>query len=140
MMLIALTGFASAAAAQNIDAIVARQTIYKGFGETTKPIGQMLKGDIPFNAATVKEALTVYATGAKKLPGLFPDDSKTGHDTAALPGIWEHKDDFNGRFTKLAADSEAAVASITDQASFAATMPKIVGQCGACHKEYRGSK
>lgn len=128
---------ASAASAQNVEVIAARQAIYKGFGEATKPIGPMLKGDAPFDLAVVKKALTTYSEGAKKLPALFPDDSKTGHDTEALPAIWSNKADFEARFTKFGADSDAALGSITDKASFTATMPKVLGNCGGCHKEYR---
>lgn len=130
----------SAAAAQNIEVIGARQEIYKGFGKASKPIGQMLKGDIPFDAAVVKQALATYSEGTKKLPALFPEDSKTGNDTEALPEIWSHKDDFNARLAKLGADADAAMASVTDEASFKTTMPKLLGACGACHKEYRAKK
>ena len=134
---VALMILTSVGAAQNTDVIAARQAIYKGFGGATKPIGAMLKGDAPYDEAVVKTALTTYAEGTAKLANLFPEDSKTGHDTGALPAIWSNKDDFNGRFTKLGADSRAALTAITDKASFTATMPKIIGQCGACHKEYR---
>ena len=134
---IALVVLTSVGAAQNTDVIAARQTVYKGFGSATKPIGAMLKGDTPFDEAVVKTALTTYAEGTGKLANLFPDDSKTGHDTEALPAIWSSKTDFDGRLTKLGADSQAALTAITDKASFTATMPKIIGQCGACHKEYR---
>lgn len=130
----------SAGSAQNTDVIAARQTVYKGFGEVTKPIGGMLKGDTPFDEAVVKKALTTYVEGTGKLHALFPDDSKTGHDTEALPAIWSNKDDFDARLTKLGADSQAALTAITDKASFTATMPKVLGQCGACHKEYRAKK
>jgi cytochrome c556 len=135
-----LIGFGSVAWAQNVEVITARQEIYKGFGEAAKPLGPMLKGSTPFDAAVVKKALTTFAAGAKKLPDLFPDDSKTGHDTEALPAIWTAKPDFTARLAKLGSDSEAAIASITDQASFAATMPKVLGNCGGCHKEYRAKK
>lgn len=127
---------ASAALAQNTDVIAGRQAIYKNMGEVTKPIGALLK-DGKYDDAAVKKALATYVDAAKKLPGMFPDDSKTGHDTQALPAIWEHKDDFTARFAKFGSDAEAAEKGITDQASFSATMPKIIAQCGGCHKEYR---
>jgi cytochrome c556 len=138
--LIVLGAFAAlttAVAAQNIEVIAARQQIYKGFGSATKPIGAMLKGEAPFDLAVVKTALTTYSSGARKLPDLFPEDSKKGHDTEALPAIWANKDDFTPRFAKLASDSDAALTTITDEASFKATMPKLLGECGACHKQYR---
>lgn len=37
------------------------------------------------------------------LVALFPDNSKTGGDTAALPGIWNDKAKFTGIYDKLAA-------------------------------------
>ncbi|ACA16271.1 cytochrome c prime [Methylobacterium sp. 4-46] len=128
------------AQAQNLYAIDARKKILKSFGDVTKPVAGILKGEAPFDIAPVKTALATYAEGARKLPDLFPEDSKSGRDTEALPAIWSHKDDVAARFTKLAADSTSALGSITDQASFAATMPKVVAQCGACHKEYRLKK
>lgn len=140
MIVCALVALSSSTWAQNTDVIAQRQGIYKGFGEATKPIGPMLKGDAPFDLATVQKALNTYVAGAQKLPALFPDDSKTGHDTEALPAIWTNKDDFNGRLTKLGADSQAALTSITDKASFTTTMPKVLGNCGGCHKEYRAKK
>ena len=129
--------FASVAAAQNAGVIAERQEIYKGFGAATKPIGPMLKGETPFDLGVVQKALNTYVAGAKKLPSLFPDDSKTGHDTEALPAIWANKDDFNGRMAKFGTESEAGLAGITDKASFTATMPKVLGNCGGCHKAYR---
>lgn len=135
-----VAGVTTAAWAQNTDVIAARQEIYKGFGEKTKPIGAMLKGDAPFDLPTVKAALQTYVDGTAKLPSLFPPDSKTGHDTAALPAIWDNKSDFEGRFAKLGADAKAALGTITDQASFTTIMPKVLGECGACHKEYRAKK
>ena len=39
---------------------------------------------------------------------LFPDNSKTGGDTAALPAIWENKADFDAKLTKFVAEAKAA--------------------------------
>ena len=44
------------------------------------------------------------------MPALFPDDSKTGGDTAALPAIWENKSDFDARFAAFGKDAAAALA------------------------------
>ena len=61
----------------------------------------MLKGAAPYDAKTVQAALDIYIDASKKLPGLFPEDSKTGEKTQALPEIWTHKDDFDARFVKF---------------------------------------
>lgn len=118
-------------------AIGQRQAILKTFGGSFKEPGAMMKGEAPFDLAKVQASLKTLSDGAPKLKDLFPDDSKTGGDTAALPAIWEKKADFTGRFDKLAADATAAAAAIKDEASFKTEWPKIGANCGGCHKEYR---
>src|SRR4051812_8057622 len=90
---LALAAVTTLAVAQE-DVITQRQAIYKSFGRVSRDPGLMLKGDAPFDLAKVKTALETFADGSSKLPNLFPEDSKTGHDTAALPSIWEDKAKF----------------------------------------------
>jgi cytochrome c556 len=118
-------------------AIGQRQQILKTFGGALKEPGAMMKGEKPFDLAVVQASLKVLSENAPKLKPLFPDDSKTGGDTAALPAIWEKNADFMGRFDKLAADATAAATAIKDEASFKAEWPKIGANCGGCHKEYK---
>ncbi len=121
-------------------AIAKRKDILKGFGDATKPVAAMLKGEAAYDGAAVQKALATYAAGAKELKGLFPDDSKTGGDTAALPAIWADKAKFEGIFDKLAADSTAAAAAIKDEASLKANFGKVLGNCKACHDDFRAKK
>lgn len=132
--------FTLPAAAQNVEPIKERKKILKSFGDATKEPGKMLKSEQPFDLAKVKAALATYKAGAPKLPALFPADSKTGGDTEALPAIWEKKDDFDGRYKKLADDAAKAETSITDEISFLEEFPKVVANCGGCHKIYREQK
>lgn len=97
----------------------------------------MAKGEAPFDLAKVQASLKTISEGAPKLAGLFPDDSKTGGDTQALPVIWEKKAEFEGLWKKLAADATAAAAAIKDEASFKTEWPKIGANCGGCHKVFR---
>lgn len=113
-----------------------RKTILKGFGDDTRPIVGMMKGETAFDLAKVKATLASYASGAEKLPGLFPENSKTGK-TEASPKIWTEKAKFDGLFAKLKSDAEKASAAITDEASFKANFPKVLGNCKACHDDYR---
>jgi len=132
---------AQTATAQNLDTIKARKEILKGFGAAAKDPGAMIKGEVKFDLAKVKAALKTYQEGAAKLPNLFPDDSKTGGDTEALPEIWAKKKDFLDRFPKLAAAAKAAEGTITDELSFQSDWPKLLGDnCSACHKIYRKQK
>lgn len=118
------------------DVIKQRQAILKGFGDVTKPVGGMLRGNAAFDLATVQKALDAYAKGGKELPALFPAGSGTG-DTDALPAIWQDQAKFDGLFAKLASDATAARAAITDEASFKANFPGVIRTCGTCHDSFR---
>ena len=75
--------------------------------------------------------------GGAKEPTLFPDNSKTGGGTAALPAIWQNKADFDARFVKFAKDVAAAQAGIVDEASFKKLAPAVFQNCGGCHELYK---
>ena len=122
------------------DAIKARKDLMKANGDASKPLVPMLKGAAPFDLATVQTALKTYANAAEKMPALFPDDSKTGGDTHALPAIWENKADFEARFKKLGEDVAAASASIKDEATFKADIQPVFKDCGGCHEKYRAKE
>lgn len=130
----------SAAHAQNLEPIKERKALLKEMGKATKDPGAMLKQEVPFDLAAVKAALAAYKANAPKIAKLFPDDARTGGETEALPAIWANKDDFAKRFDKLVADATAAEGKITDEFSFQEEFPKVVGNCGGCHKQYREQK
>ena len=81
--------------------------------------------------------MKTLAIAAEKEPTLFPDNSKTGGGTAALPAIWQNKADFNARFVKFAKDVAAAQAGIVDEASFKKLAPAVFQNCGGCHELYK---
>ena len=80
------------------------------------------------------------STRPPKLPTLFPENSKTGGDTAALPAIWDNKADFKAKFAKFGADAKAAQAAVKDLDSFKAAFPDMTKNCGGCHETYRAKK
>jgi cytochrome c556 len=127
---------AGAAFAQSA-AIGQRQEILKGWGAASRPVGPMLRGEAPFQIAPVQAFLNTVATGAPQLAKLFPADSKEGGNTKALPNIWTDNAKFLGIWAKVEADAKAALAVIKDEASFKAEAPKVFGNCGACHNEFR---
>lgn len=130
---------ATAVIAQS-DPISERQALMKENGKATGAAVKMLKGEAPFDLATVQASLKVYADTAAKAPALFPDNSKTGKDTEALPKIWEAKADFDAKFAQFGKEAAAAQAAIKDEASFKATMPNLLKNCGGCHETYRAKK
>jgi cytochrome c556 len=135
--LLALGG--SLALAQQ-DPIAARKALMKKNGDEAKIGTQFMKGEAPFDLAKAKAIFAAYADAASKVPSLFPDTSKTGGDTAALPAIWEKKDDFNAKLKKFGEDAKEAGTKVTDEASFKAVFPTVQKNCGGCHETYRMKK
>jgi cytochrome c556 len=126
-------------AAMADDVIAQRRALMKANGDSSKAVVAMLRG-APYDDAAVKAALKTYTDAAAKMPALFPLDSKTGGDTAALPAVWENKADFDARFKKFGEDATAAASSITDAASFKANMPAVLKNCNSCHETYRAKQ
>lgn len=122
------------------DPIATRKALMKQNGDQAKIASAMLKGEAPFDLTKAKAALASFQEAGEKAPALFPDNSKTGGETAALPKIWQDKADFDARLTKLAADAKAASGTVTDLDSFKAAMGAIGKQCGGCHELYRAKK
>lgn len=135
-LLAAVLAVTASQAFANSPAIGERKALLKEMGQASGPVGKMLRGDDTFDLAKVQAALKVIAANTSKLPEFFPEDSQTG-DTKSLPAIWQNKSDVVGRFGKLHQEASAAGLAITDEASFKAEMPKVLGNCGACHQNYR---
>ena len=93
-----------------------------------------LSGDpVEVTAAVLANFAAVHDKGKN----LWPDNSKSGGDTASLPAIWENKADFEAKLAKLSADAKAKDAGVKDLDSFKAAMAEVGKDCGACHNTYR---
>lgn len=132
----ALLAVGATAAFSQSAAIGQRQEVMKGVLAATKPVGAMMRGEATFELAKVQAALKTYQEASAKMPSLFPDDSKTGAKTAALPSVWEKKAEFVASFAKFGADAAAAAPKITNEASFKAEWPKVTANCVSCHKGF----
>jgi cytochrome c556 len=96
----------------------------------------MVKGDAPFDTKAVNAAFTQWSDTAAKLPKLFPDNSKTGGNTRALPKIWTDKAGFNAQIAAFAKASAARPANLEAlKKSFSA----VSKTCGDCHEGYRAA-
>ena len=123
------------------DPIKARKALMKENGDQAKIGAAMAKGEQPFDLAKAKAIVAAYANAAAKVPNLFPDSSKTGGDTEALPKIWESMDDFKAKFVKFGQDAKDAESSVKDLDSFKAAFTNIgKNDCGGCHEVYRLKK
>jgi cytochrome c556 len=130
----------TAVAAQS-DPIAARRALMKKNGDEAKIVTAMVKGEAPFDAAKAQTAFATFADSAAKAPALFPDNSKTGGDTAALPAIWENKADFDARLAKFGTAAKEAEGKVKDLDGLKATWGGFAKEnCGGCHEKYRLKK
>ena len=118
------------------DPIAARKGLMKANGEQAAIGAKMARGEEPFALDKAKKVFATFQEVAKAHT-LFPETSKTGGDTAALPAIWENKADFEAKLTKLVNDSKAAETGITDLDTFKAQFTEVLKNCGGCHQTYR---
>ncbi|WP_112662498.1 c-type cytochrome [Microvirga flavescens] len=125
----------SAAIAQS-NPVEQRQGLMKQLGSQVRTASAMLKGQAPFDLGQAKAALETFSTVAKQAPGLFPDSSKA-EKSDALPTVWENKAAFDSNFSQFEKDAQTALASIKDEATFKTEFPKVLQNCGTCHKTFR---
>ena len=123
------------------DPIAQRRAVMKTVGGAAKTGGQMVKGEVPFDAKKASDVMTAVATGWPEFVKQFPDTAKTGGETTASPKIWENRKDFEDKGAVLKAKAEAAsAAAMKDEAAFKTAYGEFVGTCKGCHETYRIQK
>jgi cytochrome c556 len=132
-------------------AVMAQQDLVKQNQDTMKANAKnlgamiaMVKGEKPYDQATVTAALAQLDETAKKLPTMFPDSIKgmiPPEDKYEMsPKIWEEKADFKAKIDGFAKVVTEAKTKITDLDSLKATAPAIGKECGNCHETFRIKK
>jgi len=134
---VAVLAFGATALVAQTDPIAARKALMKTNGDQNRVATEMLEGKRPFNLDEAKKVFVVFAEAGEKAPALFPDNSKTGGDTAALPPIWENKADFNAKLAKFASESKSAGDATKDLDTFKVQITEVRKNCGGCHQTYR---
>jgi cytochrome c556 len=125
------------------DALKHAQTFMKGNGKNAGALGAMVKGEKPYDQATVNTALAQFEDTAKNLPTLFPDSlkgAKWDGDYSPSPKIWEDKAGFSEHIASFGKTVADAKGKITDLDSLKATLTVIGKQCGGCHETFRVKK
>ena len=92
------------------------------------------KGDFIKASMLMEEMSENYIT----LLEYFPDNTKEGFKTEALPSIWENKDEFNDLMKKSSTDMLELVKVIETSDDVKATLQKFMwSNCKACHSKFR---
>ncbi len=74
----------------------------------------------------------------KNLIKYFPENSKEGFKTEALPSIWENKEEFNALMTKSSNDMIQLTKIIETSDDVKSTLGKFIwSNCKACHSKFR---
>ena len=94
------------------------------------------KGDFVKASSLMKEMSENYLT----LLEYFPDNTKEGFKTEALPSIWENKDEFNSLMKKSSTDMIELAKVIESSDDVRTTLQKFMwSNCKACHSKFRAT-
>lgn len=142
-LILAISALAIVTSAAFADPIADRQALMKANGKAMGALVPITKGEKPFDAAVVLEALKTLNDDAQNLDVavLFPAGSDTGGDTTASPKIWEDMAGFQAKVDKFKADAAAALAAPPQDANALGAAVGMLGQnCGGCHEMFRIKK
>ena len=115
--------------------IKGRKAIFSKNYSTAKKVQTFAsKGD--FERA--KSLMLEMSENYKNLLEYFPENSKEGFKTEALPAIWENKDEFNNLMTKSSNDMIKLTNIIDTSDDIKGTLGKMMwANCKACHSKFR---
>jgi cytochrome c556 len=131
-------GALGAAEVKPEDAIEYRQSVYTLIKWNFAPIGAMVKGEVPYDAAAVARHTAFLETLSKMPLEGFTPGSDIG-DTKARPDIWQNRQEFE----KLMSDFQEQVLKL-NQAAGSGNQAAVKEQFGAtakscknCHDKFR---
>ena len=92
------------------------------------------KGDFVKSSSLMKQMSENYTILLK----YFPDNTKEGFKTEALPSIWENKDEFNTLMKKSSTDMIKLAKVLESSDDVRATLQEFMwSNCKACHSKFR---
>ena len=128
--------FTFSANAQTVEEIIkGRKALFSKNYSTAKRVQTFAsKGDFVKASSLMKEMSENYLT----LLEYFPDNTKEGFKTEALPSIWENKDEFNALMQKASDDMIKLAKAIDTAEDLRAVQKELMwGNCSSCHNRFR---
>ena len=126
----------SAFSEQTVEEIIKeRKSILSKNYKTAKRVNSLASnGDID----EAKKLMIEMSDNYKRLLDLFPENSKEGFGTEALPSIWENKDEFNLLMTKASSNMIELMSAIDETEDMKVTLGKYMwSSCKSCHSKFR---
>ena len=126
----------SSYANQSVEEIIkGRKAIFSKNYQTAKKISILLKSK---KIEEAKPLMQEMSDNYKKLLNYFPENTKEGFKTEALPTIWENSDEFVTLMQKASFDMTQLAKAIDTAEDLKAIQKKLMwSNCSACHNRFR---
>ncbi len=122
--------------AQSVEDIIkGRKAMFSENYQNAKRISILLKSGRIDEAKPLMEKISKNYI---KLLDYFPENTKEGFKTEALPSIWENKKEFNDLMKKASDDMIKLAEAIDTAEDLRAIQKKLMwSNCSACHSKFR---
>ena len=115
--------------------IKGRKAMFSENYQNAKKISILLKSK---KIEEAKPLMKKISDNYKKLLDYFPENTKEGFKTEALPSIWENKDEFNALMQKASDDMIKLAKAIDTAEDLRAAQKELMwSNCTACHSKFR---
>ena len=112
-----------------------RQSIFSKNYKTAKRVNSLASNG---SLDEAKILMIEMSDNYKRLLDLFPENSKTGFETEALPSIWENREEFNLLMTKASSNMIELTSAVDGTEDMKATLGKYMwSSCKSCHSKFR---
>ena len=122
--------------AQTVEEIIkGRKAMFSENYQNAKKISILLKSK---KIEEAKPLMKKISDNYIKLLDYFPENTKEGFKTEALPSIWENKDEFNALMQKASDDMIKLAKAIDTAEDLRAVQKELMwSNCTACHSRFR---
>ena len=126
----------SSYANQSVEEIIkGRKAIFSKNYQTAKKISILLKSK---KIEEAKPLMQEMSDNYKKLLNYFPENTKEGFKTEALPTIWENSDEFVTLMQKASFDMIQLTKAIDTAEDLKAIQKQLMwSNCSSCHNKFR---
>ena len=126
----------SSQANQSVEEIIkGRKAMFSENYQNAKRISIFLKSN---KIEEAKPLMKKISDNYIKLLDYFPENTKEGFKTGALPSIWENKDEFNALMQKASDDMIKLAKAIDTAEDLRAAQKELMwGNCSSCHNRFR---
>ena len=128
--------FPFSANAMTVEEIIkGRKAMFSENYQNAKKISILLKSK---RIEEAKPLMKKISDNYIKLLDYFPENTKEGFKTGALPSIWENKDEFNALMQKASDDMIKLAKAIETAEDLRAAQKELMwSNCTACHSKFR---